>query len=49
MARGLGMVGAVDLDGGGSTTLAVDGELASSPSDTAGERPVGDAVVVTAG
>ncbi|WNV73741.1 phosphodiester glycosidase family protein [Geodermatophilus sp. DSM 44513] len=49
VARALGMVEAVNLDGGGSTTLAVDGQLASSPSDTAGERPVGDAVVVTAG
>jgi hypothetical protein len=40
----LGAVDAINLDGGGST--AIDGKLVSSPSDTTGERPVGDAVLV---
>ena len=46
MARSLGKVDAVNLDGGGSTAMAVGGQLVSSPSDAAGERAVGDAIVV---
>ncbi len=49
VARSLGLVDALNLDGGGSTTLAVDGQLASHPSDTTGERPVGDALLVLPG
>ena len=49
VARSLGLVDALNLDGGGSTTLAVGGALASRPSDTAGERPVGDALLVLPG
>ncbi|WP_410673768.1 phosphodiester glycosidase family protein [Amycolatopsis sp. cmx-4-68] len=45
MAR-LGAVTAINLDGGGSTAMAVDGKLVSSPSDATGERPVGDALLV---
>ncbi|MFJ1764135.1 phosphodiester glycosidase family protein [Amycolatopsis sp. NPDC088138] len=45
MAR-LGAVTAINLDGGGSTAMAIDGRLVSSPSDATGERPVGDAVLV---
>ena len=44
--RSLGMVDAVNLDGGGSTAMAIGGQLVSSPSDAAGERAVGDAIVV---
>ncbi len=40
------MVEAMNLDGGGSTTLVVDGAVANDPSDTAGERPVGDALLI---
>jgi exopolysaccharide biosynthesis protein len=40
------MTDAVNLDGGGSTTMVVDGQIVNSPSDAAGERPVGDAVLV---
>jgi hypothetical protein len=47
VARSLGLRDAINLDGGGSTTLAVDGRLASHPSDSTGERPVGDALLVT--
>lgn len=45
MAR-LGAVTAINLDGGGSTAMAIDGKLVSSPSDATGERPVGDALLV---
>ncbi|MFJ9787496.1 phosphodiester glycosidase family protein [Amycolatopsis sp. NPDC101161] len=45
MAR-LGAVAAINLDGGGSTAMAIDGKLVSSPSDATGERPVGDALLV---
>jgi len=44
--RDLGAVDAVNLDGGGSTTMFVEQRLRSRPSDAAGERPVGDALVV---
>jgi hypothetical protein len=44
--RSLGAVEALNLDGGGSTTMAVRGTLANHPSDAAGERPVGDTVQV---
>ncbi|MGZ4442321.1 MAG: phosphodiester glycosidase family protein [Nocardioidaceae bacterium] len=46
VARSLGLVDAINLDGGGSTTMAVDGQVISHPSDATGERPVGDAVLV---
>ncbi len=46
VARSLGMVDAMNLDGGGSTTMVVDGQLTTHPSDATGERPVGDAIVV---
>ena len=46
MARSLGMVDAMNLDGGGSTAMVVRDQLVSSPSDAAGERPVGDALFV---
>lgn len=46
VAMSLGMVDAINLDGGGSTTMAVDGQVVNSPSDASGERPVGDAILV---
>jgi exopolysaccharide biosynthesis protein len=39
-------VDAVNLDGGGSTTLVIDGELVNRPSDATGERPIGDALLL---
>ncbi|MEA3244740.1 MAG: DUF1343 domain-containing protein [Gemmatimonadota bacterium] len=45
----LGAWDAMNFDGGGSTTLVVDGKVVNSPSDPAGERPVGDALVVVVG
>jgi large repetitive protein len=37
---------ALNLDGGGSTTLVVQGQVANRPSDAGGERPVTNALVV---
>ena len=46
MLAGLGAVEAMNLDGGGSTAMAVNGKLVTSPSDATGERAVGDALLV---
>ncbi|MFC7497008.1 MULTISPECIES: phosphodiester glycosidase family protein [unclassified Nocardioides] len=46
VARALGLVDAVNLDGGGSTAAVVDDSVVSHPSDATGERPVGDAIVI---
>src|SRR3954452_2553953 len=46
VARSLGMVKAINLDGGGSTAMVIRGALISHPSDATGERAVGDALVV---
>ncbi len=37
---------AINLDGGGSTTMVVNGIIVNKPSDPAGERPVSDALLV---
>jgi hypothetical protein len=42
----LGANYALNLDGGGSTTAVVDGQVVNAPSDAAGERPVGDALLI---
>lgn len=42
----LGAVGAINLDGGGSTAMVVDGVLTNRPSDEGGERPVGTALLI---
>jgi exopolysaccharide biosynthesis protein len=44
--RSLGAVQALNLDGGGSSTMAVDGRLVNFPSDATGERPVGDTIQI---
>jgi exopolysaccharide biosynthesis protein len=44
--RSLGVVEAINLDGGGSSVMVIDGELSGVPSDKSGERPVGDAILV---
>lgn len=49
VARSLGMVNAINLDGGGSTTMVQGGQVVNSPSDATGERPVGDALLLLAG
>ncbi|WP_394428386.1 phosphodiester glycosidase family protein [Streptomyces sp. SGAir0957] len=47
VARALGLRDAVNLDGGGSTTMVADGRVVNEPSDATGERPVGDALLIT--
>lgn len=44
--RELGATEAMNLDGGGSSTLWVRGVVVNVPSDPTGERPVGDALFV---
>jgi exopolysaccharide biosynthesis protein len=44
--RRLGAVEALNLDGGGSTTLVVHGRVVNRPSDETGERPVSDALLL---
>lgn len=46
LMRALGAVQAVNLDGGGSTSMVIRGRVVNRPSDDTGERPVGDAVAV---
>jgi hypothetical protein len=41
-----GAVEAMNLDGGGSTVMVVQGKVVSHPSDPTGERPVSDAIIV---
>jgi len=42
----LGCAQALNLDGGGSTTMVVRGEVANKPSDAAGEKPVANALLL---
>jgi len=44
----LDLVNALNLDGGGSTTMVAAGALVNKPSDVTGPRPVSDALVVRA-
>ncbi|MFB7596728.1 phosphodiester glycosidase family protein [Streptomyces sp. NPDC056160] len=46
VAKALGLRDAVNLDGGGSTTMVADGKVLNAPSDATGERPVGDALLI---
>ena len=41
-----GAVDAMNFDGGGSTTMFLDGKVVSKPSDKEGERKVSDAIFV---
>jgi exopolysaccharide biosynthesis protein len=42
----LGATDAMNLDGGGSTTMFLDGKIVNKPSDKEGERRVSDAILV---
>lgn len=42
----MGAVEAMNLDGGGSTTMFLDGKIVNKPSDKEGERKIGDAILV---
>ena len=46
--RALGARDAVNLDGGGSTTMTIRGAVVTRPSDATGERPIGDAILLQA-
>lgn len=46
LSRRLGLVDALNLDGGGSSTMVVKGAVVNRPSDPTGPRPVSDAIVV---
>ena len=46
VARSLGMIDVINLDGGGSTAMVIRSSLISHPSDASGERAVGDAIVI---
>lgn len=46
LARRLDLVNALNLDGGGSTTMWVQGRVVNNPSDAAGPRKVSDALIV---
>lgn len=41
-----GAIGAINLDGGGSTTMVVSNKVVNHPSDQTGERPVSDAILI---
>ena len=45
----LGVYEGMNLDGGGSTTMVVNGKLVNSPSDRTGERAVGSGLLVVTG
>ncbi|ONI68246.1 sporulation domain-containing protein [Kribbella sp. ALI-6-A] len=47
VAKSFGLREAINLDGGGSTTMVANGKVINAPSDATGERPVGDALVIT--
>lgn len=46
---GVGAYDAMNFDGGGSTTMVVNGQVLNHPSDTTGERPVGSGLLVISG
>ena len=48
LLRGLGITHALNLDGGGSTALWLNGRVISTPSDKEGERPVANALLIEA-
>jgi exopolysaccharide biosynthesis protein len=41
-----GAIDAMNLDGGGSTTMVIHNRIVNRPSDQTGERPVSDAILV---
>jgi hypothetical protein len=47
LAKKLNLVNALNLDGGGSTTMVVQGKIVNHPSDATGPRKVSDALIVT--
>ena len=48
LCKRLDLQNALNLDGGGSTTMVVGSEIVNRPSDPTGPRPVSDAILVRA-
>jgi len=46
LSRRLGLRSSLNLDGGGSTTMVVRGNVVNHPADATGPRPVSDALLV---
>lgn len=46
LMKDMGCVSALNLDGGGSTSMIINGNQTVKPSDTAGERPVISAIII---
>ena len=46
LAQAMGLTNALNLDGGGSTTMVVKGEIVNRPSDATGPRTVSDVLLV---
>ncbi|MEO8000077.1 MAG: phosphodiester glycosidase family protein, partial [Gemmatimonadaceae bacterium] len=46
LMKKLGAWQAMNFDGGGSTTMVVDGRVVNAPSDSTGERAVGNALLL---
>jgi exopolysaccharide biosynthesis protein len=44
--KSLGAIDAINLDGGGSTSMSVGDHLVTRPSDATGERPIADAILL---
>ena len=49
LMRSLGVHQGMNFDGGGSTTMVIRGQVVNHPSDSTGERTVGNAVLVVRG
>lgn len=49
LMRKLGAWQAMNFDGGGSTTMVIDGRVVNAPSDATGERAVGNALLLVKG
>ena len=47
LMQSLGVTQGLNLDGGGSTTLVLNGRVVNHPSDSAGERTVGNSLLIT--
>jgi len=47
LMQSLGVTQGLNLDGGGSTTLILRGQVVNHPSDSTGERKIGNALLVT--
>jgi exopolysaccharide biosynthesis protein len=42
----LGAYEAMNFDGGGSTTMVIEGQVVNRPSDQSGERPIGSGLLI---